>query len=58
MLTLASSAWRNRDIADRLGLTEGTVKWYLQQIYDKLGVRKRSLAVDKARRFGIIGGSK
>jgi LuxR family maltose regulon positive regulatory protein len=55
VLTLASNAWGNRDIADRLGLTEGTVKWYLQQIYDKLGVRKRALAVDKARRFGIIG---
>jgi len=55
VLTLAAAAWRNCDIAERLGLTEGTVKWYLQQIYDKLGVRRRALAVDKARRFGIIG---
>jgi|GEM_PF-1319339 len=54
VLTLASSAWRNCDIADRLGLTETTVKWHFQQIYGKLGVRKRSLAVDRARRFGLI----
>jgi LuxR family maltose regulon positive regulatory protein len=54
ILGLAAGAWRNQDIAMQLGLTEGTVKWYMQQIYDKLGVRKRSLAVDRARRFGII----
>jgi len=54
VLALVAAAWRNQDIANRLGLTEGTVKWYLQQIFDKLGVRKRSLAVDRARRFGII----
>jgi LuxR family maltose regulon positive regulatory protein len=54
VLTLASSAWRNCDIADRLGLTETTVKWYFQQIYGKLGVRRRSLAVDRAKRFGLI----
>ena len=54
VLTLAAAAWRRCDIAERLGLTEGTVKWYLQQIYHKLGVNRRALAVDKARRFGII----
>jgi len=54
VLSLVAASWRNQDIAQRLGLTEGTVKWYLQQVFDKLGVRKRSLAVDRARRFGII----
>ena len=54
VLTLAAAAWRRSDIAERLGLTEGTVKWYLQQIYQKLGVGKRAHAVDKARRFGLI----
>lgn len=48
-----AEAWSRRV----LGLTEGTVKWYLQQVFDKLGVRKRSLAVDRARRFGIIHAS-
>jgi ATP/maltotriose-dependent transcriptional regulator MalT len=27
----------------------------LRQIYDKIGVRKRSQAVDRARRLGLIG---
>jgi ATP/maltotriose-dependent transcriptional regulator MalT len=27
----------------------------LQQIYDKIGVRKRSQAVNRARRLGVIG---
>jgi LuxR family transcriptional regulator, maltose regulon positive regulatory protein len=54
ILELAVAAWRNQDIAERLGLTEGTVKGYLHQVYDKLGVRKRSVAVERARCFGII----
>lgn len=37
-----------------MGMTESTVKWYLQQVYDKLGVRRRHLALDKAQRIGLI----
>lgn len=44
----------NRQIGDQLGLTEGTVKWYLQQIYDKLGIRNRKQVVARAQRLGII----
>lgn len=44
---------RNREIADRLGMTEGTVKVYLHRIYDKLGVENRTglaiLVLDAAR---------
>ena len=54
ILTLVSGGLRNREIGDRLGLTEGTVKWYMQQIYDKLGVRRRPQAVIRARQFGIL----
>jgi DNA-binding NarL/FixJ family response regulator len=31
------------------------VKWYLQQVFDKLGVRDRMLAANKARQLGLIG---
>ena len=44
----------NRQIGDQLGLTEGTVKWYLQQVYDKLGIRNRKQAVGRAQRLGIL----
>lgn len=54
ILTLVSGGLRNREIGDRLGLTEGTVKWYMQQIYDKLGVRRRPQAVIRARQYGIL----
>lgn len=54
ILTLVSGGLRNREIGDRLGLTEGTVKWYMQQVYDKLGVRRRPQAVIRARQYGIL----
>ena len=54
ILTMVHGGLRNREIGERLGLTEGTVKWYLQQVYDKLGVRRRSQAVMKARQCGLI----
>lgn len=44
----------NQDIADRLGLTVGTVKWHLHNLYTKLRVRNRSAALFKAKRAGLI----
>lgn len=55
ILTMVAGGLRNREIGERLGLTEGTVKWYLQQIYDKLGVRRRSQAAIRAKRLGLFG---
>lgn len=43
-----------KETADRLGLTEGSVKWYMQQIYGKLGVRRRQRAVEMARSLGYV----
>lgn len=54
ILGLVGSGMRNREIGMRLGLTEGTVKWYMTQIYDKVGVRRRPHAVDRARMFGLL----
>jgi LuxR family maltose regulon positive regulatory protein len=44
----------NQDIADRLGLTVGTVKWHLHNLFMKLGVRNRSAALFKAKRVGLL----
>jgi LuxR family maltose regulon positive regulatory protein/serine/threonine-protein kinase PknK len=44
----------NKQIASELGLTVGTVKWYMQQIFSKLAVRRRSQAIHKARVLGFI----
>lgn len=54
ILKLVASGMQNKEIGNRLGLTEGTVKWYMQQIYDKIGVRRRSQAVERARRMGLV----
>ncbi|KRB93687.1 helix-turn-helix transcriptional regulator [Sphingomonas sp. Root720] len=44
----------NREIAGTLGLTEGSVKWYLNRIYGKIGVSRRAQAVKRARQLGLI----
>ncbi|OGS52674.1 MAG: hypothetical protein A3J40_10065 [Erythrobacter sp. RIFCSPHIGHO2_12_FULL_63_10] len=54
ILTMAGAGMLNRQIGERLGLTEGTVKWYLQQVYDKVGIRNRRLVVARVRRLGLI----
>jgi LuxR family maltose regulon positive regulatory protein len=55
ILRLAGAGMANKQISEKLGLTEGTVKWYLQQVYDKLGVRDRNRAAAVARQLGLIG---
>ena len=45
----------NREIGSRLYLTVGTVKWYAQQIFNKLGVSSRGAAVEVARARGLLG---
>ncbi|GAM97746.1 transcriptional activator of maltose regulon, MalT [alpha proteobacterium U9-1i] len=54
ILRLVGRGMRNGEIGARLGLTEGTVKWYMQQIYDKIGVRRRPQAVERARQLGML----
>lgn len=45
ILLLVAGGLQNREIGNRLGITEGTVKWHMQQVFTKLGVRRRSQAV-------------
>ena len=53
LVELVRHGLRNRDIAQRLGVTEGTVKVYLHSIFDKVGVGSRTeLAI---RAAGLIG---
>ena len=43
----------NAEIAERLVLSVGTVKWYVKQLYGKLGVHSRDEAVAQALAFGL-----
>lgn len=45
---------RNRDIADRLFISEGTVKVHIKHIMGKLGANDRTQAITIAVRRGII----
>jgi LuxR family maltose regulon positive regulatory protein len=54
ILEFVSRGLQNKEIGELLGLTEGSVKWYMQQIYAKLGVRRRLKAFQKAKALGLI----
>jgi DNA-binding NarL/FixJ family response regulator len=47
ILELLASGFPNKQIADRLGLTDGTVRWHLRHVYNKLHVRSRTEAALK-----------
>lgn len=49
ILELLASGFPNKQIADRLGLTDGTVRWHLRHVYHKLHVRSRTEAALKFR---------
>jgi DNA-binding NarL/FixJ family response regulator len=47
ILELLAAGHSNKQIASRLSLTEGTVRWHLWHVYNKLHVRSRTEAVLK-----------
>lgn len=49
ILELLAEGLPNKAIADRLGLTDGTVRWHLRHVYNKLHVRSRTEAALKFR---------
>jgi DNA-binding NarL/FixJ family response regulator len=54
VLRLVASGSRNREIAERLVVSEKTVKYHLGQAYAKLAVTGRTEAVARARELGIL----
>jgi DNA-binding NarL/FixJ family response regulator len=53
ILTLVAKGASNRQIAENLYLTEGTVKNHMSSILGKLGVRDRTQAALKAKELGL-----
>lgn len=47
ILELLAAGFPNKEIASRLGLTDGTVRWHLRHVYHKLHVRSRTEAALK-----------
>ncbi len=54
ILHLIAEGMSNREIADRLVLAVGTVKWYLDQVYSKLSVHSRIQAIARARELDLL----
>ena len=55
VLTLVAQGLSNEQTARALGLGTETVKWHLKNVYCKLGVSRRTLAVHRARQMDLIG---
>jgi LuxR family maltose regulon positive regulatory protein len=53
ILRLICQGLSNHEIADRLVLSVGTVKFHVHNIFGKLGVRDRPQAIAKASRLGL-----
>jgi two-component system nitrate/nitrite response regulator NarP len=50
------SGLRNRDVATRLGISEGTAKLHLYNVYKKIGVANRVELVLRMRSAGLLEG--
>lgn len=54
IVRLAAEGLRNLAIADRLGITTGTVKAHMHNIYEKLGVTSRVELANYGRDHGLL----
>ena len=54
IVKLVAEGLRNREIAQRLFVTEGTVKLHLHNVYDKLGVDGRMELLLRVQNLGLI----
>jgi LuxR family transcriptional regulator, maltose regulon positive regulatory protein len=54
ILRRLNSGLSNREIAESIFVSEGTLKWHLHNVYTKLDVKNRSGAMAQARAMGIL----
>ncbi|MCB8950092.1 MAG: AAA family ATPase [Ardenticatenaceae bacterium] len=54
ILALIAAGLKNSEIADKLFISLNTVLYHNKNIYSKLGVSKRALAIAKARELGLV----
>lgn len=55
VLALVAEGYSNREIGERLFVTEQTVKFHLANVFRKLGARNRTEAARSAMHKGLIG---
>ena len=54
ILELIAQGMSNREIAERLYVSENTVKTHSSRVFDKLGARRRTQAVQMGKEFGLL----
>ena len=54
ILNLIGAGLSNAEIAQRLHIAEGTVKWHTSKLFKKLGVETRTQAVIRAAELGLL----
>lgn len=54
ILTLIAAGLKNKEIAEQLIVSLNTVLYHIKNIYSKLGVNKRTLAIAKAKEHNLI----
>jgi LuxR family maltose regulon positive regulatory protein len=54
ILSQVANGLYNKEIARVLGISEGTVKWHLKNLYSKLSVSSRTQALKKSKLLGLI----
>lgn len=54
ILELIAQGMSNREIAQKLFVSENTVKTHSSRVFDKLGARRRTQAVQLGKEFGLI----
>ena len=54
ILELIASGLSNREIAEKLFVSENTVKTHSSRLFDKLGAKRRTQAVQMAKELGLI----
>jgi DNA-binding CsgD family transcriptional regulator len=54
ILSLIAQGLSNREIAERLFVSENTVKTHCSRAFDKLGARRRTQAVQMGKELGLL----
>lgn len=54
VLQLMAAGWSNGEIAEQLFVSLNTIKTHSSRIFEKLDVKRRTQAVEKAKRLGLI----
>ena len=54
ILELMAQGMSNREIAEKLFVSENTVKTHSSRVFDKLGAKRRTQAVQLGKEFGLL----